>query len=382
MKKKLMYLAAAAAVACMSAACSSDSNDEPGTSPAAKDIDYTAANANSWHNYMTHVARLLKNDAESLYNAWAVSYNGGEAYAATFRNHNSATYGSAKVCVGEILDGCIDIANEVGTAKIGEPYDLYAAGRREEALYAVESWYSWHSREDYCNNIHSIRNSYLGTLDGSCGAASMSALVKSADPALDAAVTAAIDKAARAIRAIPSPFRNNIDCSEAASAMSACAELDNVIDSRLKPFFDTLEGHDAELDAIVAAYVDNVVLPTYRQLLERNTALLEATQALGANRTDAAFETACAAWLDAREPWEKSEAFLFGPVAALGLDPNMDSWPLDQDAIVSHLTSGHLDDLDWSDTDTDEKIESAQNIRGYHTLEFLLFKDGNPRKTK
>ena len=45
-----------------------------------------------------------------------------------------------------------------------------------------------------------------------------------------------------------------------------------------------------------------------------------------------AFETACNAWITAREPWEESEAFLFGPVDELGLDPNMDSWPLDQNA--------------------------------------------------
>ena len=41
-------------------------------------------------------------------------------------------------------------------------------------------------------------------------------------------------------------------------------------------------------------------------------------------------------------PWEQSEAFLFGPVDILGLDPNMDSWPLDQVAIVNILNSRQL----------------------------------------
>lgn len=99
-----------------------------------------------------------------------------------------------------------------------------------------------------------------------------------------------------------------------------------------------------------------------------------------ASRTDENFRKAANAWLLAREPWEKSEAFLFGPVDALGLDPNMDSWPLDQDAIVNHLKSGNFSDLEWSDSDDDNKVEAAQNIRGFHTLEFLLFKDGVPRK--
>ena len=81
----------------------------------------------------------------------------------------------------------------------------------------------------------------------------------------------------------------------------------------------------------------------------------------------------------AREPWEKSEAFLFGPVDALGLDPNMDSWPLDQVAIVNILNSGNFDDLNWTDGESDDEIEAAQNVRGFHTLEFLLFKNGEPR---
>ena len=57
-------------------------------------------------------------------------------------------------------------------------------------------------------------------------------------------------------------------------------------------------------------------------------------------------KTACNAWITAREPWEESEAFLFGPVDELGLDPNMDSWPLDQNAIVQILNSQKWGDLE------------------------------------
>ena len=72
----------------------------------------------------------------------------------------------ALVSVEQIIDGCMDIANEVGNAKIGDPLDLWNNGERTKALYAVESWYSWHSREDYSNNILSIRNAFYGTRDG------------------------------------------------------------------------------------------------------------------------------------------------------------------------------------------------------------------------
>lgn len=52
--------------------------------------------------------------------------------------------GEAFKCVEQILDGCIDIANEVGESKIGEPLNLFNSGQQEKALYAVESWYSYH----------------------------------------------------------------------------------------------------------------------------------------------------------------------------------------------------------------------------------------------
>lgn len=58
-----------------------------------------------------------------------------------------------------------NIANEVGDAKIKDPYTKYTSGDKEGGLYAVESWYSWHSRDDYTNNIFSIRNTYYGRID-------------------------------------------------------------------------------------------------------------------------------------------------------------------------------------------------------------------------
>jgi uncharacterized iron-regulated protein len=98
-------------------------------------------------------------------------------------------------------------------------------------------------------------------------------------------------------------------------------------------------------------------------------------------------------------PWESSEAFLFGAVAVKGLDPNMDSWPLDAKGIVDILNSSKFDAMEWTGefigepeddeeaatmTEEDlakaEEIAAAQNLRGYHTLEFLIFKEGRARR--
>lgn len=287
---------------------------------------------------------------------------------------------SALVCVEQIIDGCMDIANEVGNAKIGDPYDLYHHGQVEQALYAVESWYSWHSIDDYTNNIRSIRNAYYGTRDGKVASSSLATLISGANATLDQDVRNSIQRAIDAIQAIPAPFRNNIGAPEVSTAMEVCNELEEVL-GNLKGYIQRTEAvnADAVLQPILNNYVNNVVLPTYSDLLKANTSLYQAAQAFQKNPSNATFEACCEAWFSARAPWETSEAFLFGPVDALGLDPNMDSWPLDQEAIANILNSGKFDQLTWSDGDSDDDIEAVQSVRGFHTMEFLIFKDGKAR---
>lgn len=192
------------------------------------DKDYVKA-PEAWCNYMKAVANLLKKDATELYEAWATSYNNGDAYVTIFKNHANSTYSTALACIEEIVDGCITIAEEVGVAKIGEPYNLYSKNPTE-ALYAVESWYSWHSKDDYTNNIYSIRNAYYGSLTTSISTNSIAALVTKQNAALDKEVKAAITAAEKAIQSIPTPFRNHINSSESEAAMDACADLVDVLE--------------------------------------------------------------------------------------------------------------------------------------------------------
>lgn len=287
---------------------------------------------------------------------------------------------SALVCVEQIIDGCLDISDEVGTAKMGDPYDLFKSGQTEKALYSVESWYSWHSREDYSNNIRSIRNAYFGTRNGEVAPASLATVIKANNPQLDTQVRNAIDEAVRTIEAIPHPFRNNIGDPAVKTAMDACEMLNETLED-LKGYIQRTAkvNTDAVLQPVLETYVNDVVLPTYKDLKEKNAALYAAARAFADAPSDRMFENVCEAWLEAREPWETSEAFLFGPVDALGLDPNMDSWPLDQEAIVNILNSGEFDNLTWGDGDDDDAIEAVQSVRGFHTMEFLAFKNGEAR---
>ena len=50
-------------------------------------------------------------------------------------------------------------------------------------------------------------------------------------------------------------------------------------------------------------------------------------------------EATCEKFLEARAWWEKSEAFLFGPATDFGVDPHIDSWPLDVDALNMALSN-------------------------------------------
>ena len=388
-KASIFAVAALATVSLTS--CSDDDDDKKDLVDPyanAQDLEYNSENAAAWGNYAVNVAKLLNDDSQALYDEW------NNKFAKSFKNHDAASgYSSAVACVQQIIEGCIDIANEVGTAKIGEPVDYWTSNKKTQALYAVESWYSWHSRDDYKNNILSIANSLLGQpITGSPAkydikkAAENSVISKCASNAKlkDASqlVWNNVGKAWSAIDAIPQPFRNNIGSNEAAAAMDACAELVTSLEELNGLVADNLSEKDCQ--AIVNQFVDKVALPTYKDLAAKNKALLAAVQALQKSPSNATFEAACEAWLASRQPWETSEAFLFGPVSELGLDPNMDSWPLDQDGIVQVMKEQKWSSFQWTGEydEENEAIEAAQSLRGFHTLEYLLFKDGKARTVK
>lgn len=366
MKKRFIHAIALVMGVAMSMSMTSCDDDDDKSNAAVdySNIDYTAKNAANWGNYMEAVATYLSTDANTLYSEWA------STYASTFKADANA--------VEDMIAGCMDIANEVGVSKIGDPIEKYEAGNTTEALYAVESWYSWHSIDDYANNIRSIRNVYYGSRDGSVAANSLYNAVKAVNSDKAEAVNSQILATIAAIEAIPAPFRNNINSSEAKAAQSACAELKDALNG-LNSELEKIDA--ATLSAVAANFVDVVALPTYEELADANEALLAAVKAFKAAPSNSGFETLAAKWLASREPWESSEAFLFGPVADLGLDPNMDSWPLAQADIYNILTSGDFSALSWTGEydESSSAIEAAQAIRGFHTLEFLIFKNGKAR---
>lgn len=391
MKKRALFAAGLIAFgAATFTACKDDDEDLATIAEnEAINVEYNSTYAKQWGNYMRVVATLLKTDSDNLYKYWNEAYEGGDSYAKRFLSYTGAGFQSSKDCVEQIVDGCIDIAGEVGDSKIKGPVDKWLGGDHDGAVLEVESWFSWHSRVDFANNIASIKNAYYGSRDGVVNANSISKVINGANADLDAKVKAAIKGAQDAILAIPQPFRNNLGSTEAQAAIEACGELSEVLESQLKNYIDENLA-DYNWDAVLSQYVNGVILPTYKELSERNTALYNTVVEFEKNPSNDGFSKCADAWLAARTPWESSEAFLFGPVADKGLDPNMDSWPLDLSGIVKIFNTASWSELEWSGdyeeipegqegTKHAQDIESAQGLRGFHTLEYLIYKDGKAR---
>ena len=119
--------------------------------------------------------------------------------------------------------------------------------------------------------------------------------------------------------------------------------------------------------------VSNVIVPTYTKLADETEALEKTLHGLTtATITQQQINSACADFKEARKYWERSEAFLGGAASDFDVDPTIDSWPLNRSLLLTYLASGRTDF-------SDEEIEDA-TILGFHALEFLLFRNGQPRK--
>ena len=91
--------------------------------------------------------------------------------------------------------------------------------------------------------------------------------------------------------------------------------------------------------------------------------------------TQEALDQACKDWKTARANWENTEAFLFGAADVYSIDPHTDTWPVAANDLAQVLRDekamGNLDNF----------IKTANSgILGYHGLEYVLFRQGQPRK--
>ena len=137
---------------------------------------------------------------------------------------------------------------------------------------------------------------------------------------------------------------------------------------------------DAQAAAVAEQFVDNTVAPTYTALAAKAEQLASQLAALKANPTNAGVREACETFLAAREQWEMSEAFLFGAAGDFGIDPHIDSWPLDEDAFNTLMNSpAMIEALDSEDGDAVAGDRLGNALMGFHGIEYILFANGQPK---
>lgn len=166
--------------------------------------------------YLTSLAGDLRNQCVRLEASWAGLDNVSSEKQEILEEAElepTFDYGSSMINAGkggskyvnyqdaaeEIIQGCIDIADEVGNTKIGRPVN----GSSTEDKNYIESPYSLNSIVDFTDNIISIQNAYAGS---NAGDASISDYIQHIDPTLDAELKAAIEKSIATIKKIPEPF--------------------------------------------------------------------------------------------------------------------------------------------------------------------------------
>ena len=91
--------------------------------------------------------------------------------------------------------------------------------------------------------------------------------------------------------------------------------------------------------------------------------------------SQAALDQACKDWKVARANWENTEAFLFGAADVYSIDPHTDTWPVAANDLADVLRDAQA----MSNLDNFIKTANA-GILGYHGLEYVLFRQGQPRK--
>ncbi len=134
---------------------------------------------------------------------------------------------------------------------------------------------------------------------------------------------------------------------------------------------------DSAYEAIVEVFVNDVVIPTYHNLSDYTDELTENLTTFKENPSQANLQAACESFLTARAYWEKSEAFLFGPATVFGIDPHIDSWPLDVDALDRLLaTTSIVESLDGDGGDVYAGEQLGNALLGFHGIEYILFEDG------
>ena len=141
---------------------------------------------------------------------------------------------------------------------------------------------------------------------------------------------------------------------------------------------------DNDIKAAVEQYVPGVVYSTYNDLARESEELYDLLADAAEKGVDALsqaeIDAICAKFLQARQSWEESEAFLYGAATDFGIDPHIDTWPLDVEALATALSNAEqVYNLEGEDGIGYASAKLGAELLGFHGIEFILFRDGQNR---
>lgn len=181
--------------------------------------------------YLQAAALDIKQNAEKLVTTWT-------EHIKVFKELPSKKYASVSAAVEEIVQGMIDISDEVGNEKIENPLNGEGDAKDGKPHFDLEeSRFSNNSKTDYINNIESIRNMYTCKYDGKEGKSISGMVVHNLKmPELDKKIKAQLDAAQKAIDDIKGTFTNGLtqDREGVKKAQEAVRELNRILDEELK----------------------------------------------------------------------------------------------------------------------------------------------------
>lgn len=182
--------------------------------------------------YMSSLTTDISNTCTKLYGSWAGTPENYAVQVAQSGTPQSAAYPKMQNAYLDIVDGMAGICEEVGEAKIKDPYDA-----RDPQV--VESPYSGNSWTDFENNLRGLQNVYLGHYK--THGLGLADLVAAKNKALDTKMQGQINAAISSFATVKAmPFEQSIlsaaERSKIQRIMDALATLKTTLEDELRPF--------------------------------------------------------------------------------------------------------------------------------------------------
>lgn len=152
------------------------------------------------------------------------------------------------------------------------------------------------------------------------------------------------------------------------TAFVACSDDDDNNDNN--------SAKETALAQVNKQFIENTAIATYKKLADDCELLQNYVENLSSQNS---LKNACDQWKTARQDWEWSEAFLFGAASGYSIDPHIDTWPFDVTVFNSYMAKFDLTQ-EADQAIIDHNVATTQNFTGFHAMEYVIFRDGEPRQ--